>query len=118
MDEIHIDRVSFFGKHGVEEKERRIKQEFVISVRLGFKTRKAGASDRLADTIDYGETRELIRTVIEGKSCKLLETLAEKTCSAILKDGRVRTVEFSIRKTTMWKNGVPGITVRRERGRR
>lgn len=115
MDQIRIDNLKLFGKHGVEEKERRTKQEFTISVLLDFKTRKAGLSDRLADTIDYTKTRDTIREIIEGKSYRLIESLAEKMCFEILKDKRVRAVELSIAKTTMWKNGTPGITIRRGR---
>jgi dihydroneopterin aldolase len=113
MDYIHIENLSFSGKHGVYEKERRVEQEFVISVRLGFDTKKAGLSDNLEDTLDYQQVKDVVRSAIEGGSRYLVEKLAGEIATELLADTRVINVEITIKKVAVWDNGMPGVTVRR-----
>lgn len=117
MDYIHIDDLRVSGKHGVGAEERAKPQEFLVSVRLGADTRKAAASGRLEDTIDYHDTLKLIENVFENTSHSLLETLAEHITAEILKDKRVHSVELTIKKTGVWRNGIPGVTILREQVR-
>ncbi len=113
MDYIHIDNLSFPGKHGVYANERRVEQEFVVSLRLGVDTKKAGESDDLSDTIDYQKVKDIVAEIIEGSSRYLIEKLAEEIAARILLDARVRLVKVTIKKTAVWDNGVPGVTILR-----
>lgn len=115
MDYIHIDKLVFRGKHGYFAQERRVEQEFALSIKLGVDTVKAGKSDKLADTINYSEVRDTIQSVIEGGSKFLIETLAEEIAQKILQDVRIQTVELTIQKPGVWHNGVPGVTIVRSR---
>jgi dihydroneopterin aldolase len=115
MDYIHIDKLVFRGKHGYFAKERRVEQEFALSIKLGVDTVKAGHSDKLADTINYMEVRDIIQSVIEGGSKFLIENLAEEIAQKILQDTRIQTVELTIQKPEVWQNGVPGVTIVRSR---
>src|SRR3989338_1295102 len=117
MDYIHIDDLRVSGNHGVGEEERAKPQEFLISVRLGKDTRKAAGSGQLEDTIDYHDTLKLIEHVFENTSHSLLETLAEHIAAEILQDKRVSSVELTIKKTGVWRNGIPGVTILREQVR-
>ena len=116
MDFIHIDNLSFFGRHGVSTRERTKSQEFIVSVRLSFNTKKPGISDRIKDTYDYRTARDIIQKVIERKSVQLIERLAVMIAAEILNDARVREVEVCIKKT-MWKSGIPGVTITRKQHR-
>ena len=111
MDYIHITNLFFSGKHGVHDTERKVEQEFSIEVKLGFDTAKAGKSDKLADTVDYGDIKNKIQKVIRGSSRYLIETLAEDIAHEILEDKRIQSSEVTIKKTAVWDNGVPGVTV-------
>ncbi len=113
MDYIHIEKLIFRGKHGHFEKERRVEQEFAVSVKLGVDTLIAAKSDTLADTIDYGEVKNKIQTILEGNSKYLLEKLAEEIAQKILEDVRIKTVELTIQKPEVWDNGLPGVTISR-----
>ena len=53
-DVIEIRGIRGFGRHGVFDHERAEGQEFVVDVRLELDTRKAAATDDLADTVNYG----------------------------------------------------------------
>lgn len=111
MDYIHITDLFFRGKHGAYAKERKVEQEFLIEVKLGFDTTKAATSDKLADTVDYGDVKNKIQEVIEGSSRYLIETLAEDIATKILEDTRIESAEIKIKKTAVWDNGVPGVTI-------
>lgn len=111
MDYITIDNLFFRGKHGVYAAERKVEQEFQISLRLGFDAAKSAASDNLADTVDYDEVKREVREVIEGGSRYLIESLAEDITARVFKDARIQSVEVSIQKTAVWDNGVPGVII-------
>ncbi len=113
MDYIHIDNLSFSGKHGVYANERRVEQEFIISLRLGFDTKGAGKSDDLSDTVDYQKVKDVVAEIIEGSSRYLIEKLAEEIATRILEDARVQSAEVTIKKTAVWDNGTPGVTILR-----
>src|SRR3989344_37499 len=111
MDYIHIDKLFFSGKHGVYAKERRVEQEFEISIRLSFDTAKAGKSDTLADTVDYQKVKNIVEGSIKGSSRYLIEKLADEIALSILEDKRIGFAEVTIKKTAVWDNGIPGVTI-------
>lgn len=113
MDYLHIDNLLFRAKHGVSAKERRVEQEFAVSIKLGVDAKKAGKTDKLKDTIDYREVKNIIQEVIEGSSRYLVEKLSEEIAEKILKDRRIKTLELTIKKPEVWDNGVPGVTILR-----
>ncbi|OGG39875.1 hypothetical protein A2118_00080 [Candidatus Kaiserbacteria bacterium GWA2_50_9] len=113
MDYIHIDSLLFKGRHGVGSVERSVEQEFSVSVRLGVVVGSVGKSDRLEDTVDYKDIKNKIQAVIEGESRYLLERIAEDIAIKILENSRIQTVEITIKKSTVWDNGIPGVTITR-----
>lgn len=115
MDYIHIDDLTFSGKHGHYPAERKVEQEFAISVRLAVDVAEASQSDKLAHTIDYSSVKKKIQDVIEGSSRYLIEKLAGDIAESILEDARIQEVEMTIKKTAVWDNGVPGVTIFRKR---
>jgi dihydroneopterin aldolase len=73
---IHVRSVEFQGKHGASADERRSTRSFQVDVDLTFPMERAVKSDRLADTINYGEVCELIVRIGTGRAHRLLESLA------------------------------------------
>ena len=70
---------------GIHDWEKRIRRPVVLDLELGSDTRRAAATDRIADALDYDAvTRRLIQFVGESRF-ELVETLAEH-CAAILQD--------------------------------
>ncbi len=101
---------------GTTEAERARKQEVLVSFTLRVDLRRAGGSDRLEDTVDYGELSGRVTALLEASSFRLLEALAEEVASACLRDPRVRRVEVEARKP----RAVPlaswaGVRIARER---
>lgn len=67
----------FYGYHGLFSEENKLGQRFTVDVELMGDFRKAGQTDRMEDSIDYGQVYEVTKEIMEGKAYNLLESLAE-----------------------------------------
>jgi dihydroneopterin aldolase len=83
-DRIILTNMLFEGRHGVLDEERAVAQPFEVDVELHLDLRPAGESDDLAKTIDYRDVFRICGEVIEGPSCLLIETLAERIAARLL----------------------------------
>ena len=79
-----------------EEYER--PQPFELDLDIGLDLSVAGQSDRLADTVDYGELVARIETLCTAEHEVLLERMAERVATMVLEDVRVESVEVEVRK--------------------
>ena len=59
-DEIHIENLVCFARHGVYPEETALGQRFEVSVTMYTKTRRAGMSDELEASTNYGEVSHFI----------------------------------------------------------
>ena len=98
MDRMLLEGMSFFGHHGVYPAERELGTHFTVDVELELDLAAAGRSDRLEDTLDYREPYGLVREVVEGEPCQLVETLAERAAQRLLALPRVERVRVRVRK--------------------
>lgn len=75
-------------------------QPFLVDLTLDADLSRAGRSDSLADTVDYGAVCEVVRNVVEGPHVDLLERLAEKVAEAVLESTSpvVAGVEVTVKK--------------------
>ncbi len=97
-DRIRLSGVRGRGFHGVFEHERREGQEFVVDVELALDLSPAGASDDLADTVNYGEIGAAVLARIEGEPFDLIERLAEVIASDALQHNDVDEVTVTVHK--------------------
>lgn len=84
MDKIWIQNLEVFAKHGVFPEENVLGQKFVISAVFHTSTRKAGLTDLLEYSVNYGEASHFIKEFVEGHTWKLLERLLEELARALL----------------------------------
>ena len=113
MDTISLENLVFAGNHGLTPAEQKRKQRFSVGIWLELDLQRAAASDDLQYSVDYQEIKDIVQSVIEGKSRKLIETLAEGIAAQILKNKKIHSVWVSVKKLDIWKNGVPGVIIRR-----
>ena len=83
---------------GVEEGERREKQDVVVQVDLWVDLRKAGRSDALADSVDYSVLKRRILHATENTQYRLIEALAQRIADECLKDPRIKCVKVAVEK--------------------
>lgn len=84
MDQITIRDLEVFGCHGVFEEEAFLGQKFLVTAKLYLSTRKAGKSDDLKESLDYGEVCQLIKNLVETERYMLIERLAEEIAERLL----------------------------------
>jgi dihydroneopterin aldolase len=120
-DEITLTGLRVFGRHGVYDEERRVGQDFVVDVTLRLDTRRAAATDDVADTVHYGELAEQIAAIVGGEPVDLLETLAARIADQVLTADLVDSVRVTVHKPYA---PIPlsftdvSVTIDRARGRR
>jgi 7,8-dihydroneopterin aldolase/epimerase/oxygenase len=76
---IEIVGLSLYTHHGVEEAERTVGQRLVFDLSFDVSDCDATVTDRVEDTIDYGEVCQQVALAAQERSYKTLERL----CSAI-----------------------------------
>ena len=84
-DEIHIENLVCFARHGVYPEETALGQRFEVSVTMYTKTRRAGMSDELEASTNYGEVSHFITEWMREHTRKLIEAAAEGLAAAILR---------------------------------
>jgi len=83
---------------GVNESERREKQDVVINVILWSDFTKATETDDIDETVDYKKINKSIIGLVENSKFFLVETLAERIAQLCLQNKRVRKVKVSVEK--------------------
>lgn len=73
----------FYGYHGVLAEEKALGQKFVVDAALYLPLQKAGRSDDLNDTVNYGAVYDRIKSIVIQERFNLLEALAERICGEI-----------------------------------
>ncbi|MBM4765289.1 dihydroneopterin aldolase [Bacillus sp. B15-48] len=84
MDKIHLNKMEFYGYHGVFPEETKLGQRFIVDLTIELDLAKAGKSDCLEDSINYAELYEICQHVVEGKPFKLVEAVAEEIATKTL----------------------------------
>ena len=85
MDKIYVNRMEFYGYHGVFLEETRLGQRFAVDLSVSVDLKKAGETDELEYSVNYGELYEVCKEIVEGKPYKLVEAVAEKIAASVLK---------------------------------
>jgi dihydroneopterin aldolase len=76
---IEISGLSLFTHVGVTEAEREVGQRLLLDIRLDVGGSDATITDRIEDTVDYGEVCDTVNLVAQQRTYKTLERL----CTAI-----------------------------------
>lgn len=109
MDTIFVRGLIFYGKHGVYKEEHIQVQRFAVDIEI--KQEIKNWEERLENTYDYMEAREIARKCVEEMSFKLIETLGETMATEILKHPLVRAVSVTIKKLDVIPPAEVGVTI-------
>jgi 7,8-dihydroneopterin aldolase/epimerase/oxygenase len=83
-DSIFVTGLVLHAHHGVGEDERRIGQQFLIDLVLDLDLAAAAGSDKLADTVNYGELVDTVSEAFSAKRYRLVEAAAGAVADAVL----------------------------------
>lgn len=99
MDRIIIKNLETFGYHGVFEEEAFLGQKFIVDAVLCLDMRKAGKTDDLQESLDYGEACQVIKKLVETERYQLIERLAEELAEKLLLTfSQIHSVEITVKK--------------------
>ena len=98
-----IDRILVRDLHlrtiiGINEEERRNRQDVLINIVLEADTRAAGASDAIEDAVNYRTIAKRIIKLVEGSEFYLVEKLAAEIAGICLEDERVESATVRVEK--------------------
>lgn len=102
---IHLKGMEFYAYHGVETEERTLGQRFVVDVDLYLQGDTA-RPDSIACTVDYAKAYTVVRECVEKEQFQLLETLADKIASLLLKSFDCREIKVEVHKPNA---PIPGV---------
>ena len=80
MDYIFIKGLEIYAGHGVFEAENSLGQKFYMNLKLYLDLSKAGRSDCLEDSVNYGEVCKRVTALMQGTRYKLIEAAARAVC--------------------------------------
>ena len=89
---IEITGLSLYTHHGVSEAEREVGQRLVLDLRLDVGECDATVTDRVEDTVDYGEVCQTVALVAQQRSYKTLERLCTAIADRLLDDYEAEAV--------------------------
>ena len=84
LDKIYVNSMEFYGYHGVFPEENRLGQRFKVDLIVSLNLKKAGETDELEHSVNYGELFQVCKKIVEGKPYKLVESVAEKIAGSVL----------------------------------
>ncbi len=119
VDRVFLEGLILPARIGVTAAERAAPQDLEADIALEADLSKAGASDKLEDTLNYAMIRREALRVAGSRTWSLLEALAEGIASALLEEfPRAEGVAVTLRKPRppfMSGVGAGGVTLIRRR---
>ena len=98
MDRIIISDLAARCIIGINEAERREKQDVLLNLVIYTDLKPAGDSDNFAETVDYRALKKSVLELVEGSSYFLIEALAEAVAKLCLQPARVSKVRVRVDK--------------------
>ena len=92
---VEIHGLEVFGRHGVNEEERRTGQTFLFDVEL---VAAEPEQDEIHAAVDYRAVRDVVRAVSDAEVYSLLESLAAAVADAVVSALPVASARVRVRK--------------------
>ncbi len=98
MDKIVIKDLLLRCILGINEEERREKQDVLINIEMSLTFSEASHKDNITKTADYKKINKKVIAMVENSKFFLVETLAEKVAQVCLENEKIRKVKVSVEK--------------------
>ncbi len=89
---IEISGLSLYTHVGVTAAEREVGQRLLIDIRLDVGENDATITDRIEDTVDYGQVCDVANLVAQQRTYKTLERLCSAMAERLLEQYRLQAV--------------------------
>jgi FolB domain-containing protein len=117
LDRVHIRDLLIRCVVGINDEERREKQDVIINITLHADLTEPCQSDRIEETVDYKAVKKKVIAMIESSSFFLVEALAEAIAGICLENRLVELVDVSVEKPGALRFAKSvGVEITRRRG--
>lgn len=116
MDVVFIKDLDIETVIGIYDWERKIRQTVRLNLEMSSDIRKAAATDRIDDALDYKAVAKRLIGFVESSSFQLVETLAERCAEIVLDEFPVDWLRLELDKPGA-VSGSKSVGIRIERGR-
>jgi len=97
-DEIHIDQLEIFTHIGAPEVERAAPQRLTVSISFWPYQQTPDLADKIDQTVNYSAVAEETKSFVRDQSVNLIETLADRLATHLLKTFPIQKVVIDLRK--------------------
>jgi dihydroneopterin aldolase/D-erythro-7,8-dihydroneopterin triphosphate epimerase len=97
-DRIQIVDLALRTIIGINQQERRERQDVLINITLTADTRAAGISDDIADAVNYRTIAKRVIAMVEASSFCLVEKMAAEIAAICLEEPRVECARVRVEK--------------------
>ncbi|MFZ5802658.1 MAG: dihydroneopterin aldolase [Candidatus Omnitrophota bacterium] len=97
-DKLFIEGLEARCVIGIFDWERKVRQKVLIDLEIPFDNRITARRDRIENALDYKRLAQRVRRFVSESRFFLIETLAEKTASMILREFPVRRLRLRLSK--------------------
>ncbi|MCS5636933.1 MAG: dihydroneopterin aldolase [Myxococcota bacterium] len=97
-DAILLENLQIPAALGVTAGERALRRPVRIDLEIARSLATSGRSDRLDDTLDYGEVYRVVEAVAGQGEHHLVEALGERIAAALLSEFEMDWLEITVRK--------------------
>jgi dihydroneopterin aldolase len=117
-DRIELRGLVAVGYCGALAEEQQRPQPLEVDIDLAMDLARAGRTDALDDTVDYGALCAMVERIITNERFTLLERLAERIAEVAVADERTVSVTVAVRKLrppVPYQLATAGVRITRER---
>ena len=101
---------------GIYDWERRVRQTISVDLEVPGDVRRAAASDRIEDTLNYKLVAKKVLAFVEASEYHLVETLVEEIAQLVLREFGLEWVKVSLSKPGAIRGSRDvGVTIERRR---
>lgn len=98
MDKIFIKNLLLRCIIGINELERREKQDVLINIEMSLDFFEATCTDDITKSVNYKEINKNIISMVENSQFFLVETMAERIAQICLENVKIKKVKVSVEK--------------------
>ena len=113
QDEIHIEQLDVFTRVGVPEEERANPQRLTVSISFWPYQQTSDVADHIESTVNYSTVAEETKNFLRDQSVSLIETLAERLASHLLRNFPIQKLTIELRKFPLEDAKYVSVTITR-----
>ncbi|MCB1763687.1 MAG: dihydroneopterin aldolase [Gammaproteobacteria bacterium] len=98
MDIVFLRNLKIDTVIGIYDWERNIRQTVILDLEMSTDVRRAAASERIEDALDYKSVAKRLIAFVEQSEFQLVETLAERCANIVREEFGVKWVRLSLNK--------------------